>query len=236
MVKPKETIKRSQIAIIPEVLPLVVLGAALAWNYQSFKWHECAWLVLFFGMALIRLPYHLQTKLNNIAVDENTRQERILLAAIFLFMGLVPVLYLTTKGRAWDFLAFANYNLHTWIAVFGTCLIVPFLILFWRSHADLGRNWSPRLEMHDEHKLVTNGVYRYIRHPMYAAFWIAVISQPLLIQNWLAGGLIVVAFLSMYVLRIPKEEGMMITKFGNEYVDYMHRTGRIFPKIRPMKS
>lgn len=46
------------------------------------------------------------------------------------------------------------------------------LWLLWRSHADLGRSWMGTLAIKEKHALVTQGVYRHIRHPMYAAHWL----------------------------------------------------------------
>lgn len=225
-----ETTLGDRAAAILSPFAMIAMIAALIWNYRSLTVFEIAWLGFFIATTLIRLPFSKQNKSNDITVDANTVQERILLFGMFASMAVLPMIYLITKGTPWGFLAFADYQLSPVVATFGVCLIFPYAFLFWRSHSDLGRNWSPRLEMHDTHSLVTEGVYKHIRHPMYAAIWIAVLAQPLLIHNWIAGGMIVVAFSAMYVLRIPKEEEMMIGQFGSEYKDYMSRTGRIFPK------
>jgi protein-S-isoprenylcysteine O-methyltransferase Ste14 len=50
----------------------------------------------------------------------------------------------------------------------GTALLGAAIWLFWRSHRDLGKNWSPSLEISAQQTLITHGVYRTIRHPMYA--------------------------------------------------------------------
>jgi len=106
------------------------------------------------------------------------------------------------------------------------------LWLFWRSHADLGRNWSYTLEVRKGHELITRGVYRTIRHPMYASIWLWCLAQGLLLSNWLAGWYALAAFAAMYFIRVPREEAMMREIFGQEYLDYMQRTGRILPRLR----
>ena len=68
------------------------------------------------------------------------------------------------------------------------------LWLFWRSHADLGKNWSVSLEVRQGHQLIKHGVYRSIRHPMYASIWLWCLAQGLLLENWLAGWYALVAF------------------------------------------
>jgi protein-S-isoprenylcysteine O-methyltransferase Ste14 len=104
--------------------------------------------------------------------------------------------------------------------------------LFWRSHADLGLNWSMTLEMRKDHELVTRGVYRRVRHPMYAAIFLFAIAQGLVLQNWLAGWGGFVSFALLYLVRAPREEKMMSEFFGEEYGRYVRRTGRLWPRRR----
>ncbi|MEO0372539.1 MAG: protein-S-isoprenylcysteine O-methyltransferase [Pseudomonadota bacterium] len=219
------------VGYVLSVLRMVIAGGLLWWNFDALTSPERVWIAFFFALLIIRLPYHEQSKSVDTAVDQREGQERVLIAGIFLTIWPLPLLYLVTKGGPFDVLSFANYTLLFDTSVLGLILFVPFAYLFWRSHADLGRNWSPSLEMREEHQLVANGVYKRVRHPMYAALWIYAIAQPLLVQNLIAGGAVVVAFAALYVLRVPKEEEMMLREFGDEYRAYMERTGRIFPKF-----
>lgn len=66
---------------------------------------------------------------------------------------------------------------------------------------------------------------------MYSAIFLFSIAQGLLLNNWLAGWAVVLSFSTMYILRTPKEEAMMIDRFGSAYTDYMAETGRLFPRI-----
>ncbi|MCX6047580.1 MAG: isoprenylcysteine carboxylmethyltransferase family protein, partial [Chloroflexi bacterium] len=97
-------------------------------------------------------------------------------------------------------------------------------------HMDLKSNWSPTLEIRQDHTLVTTGIYRYIRHPMYASQWLWVIAQILLLQNWLAGPLNLLIFIPFYFLRVPAEEKMMLDTFGDQYRAYMQKVGGVLPK------
>ncbi len=167
-----------------------------------------------------------KNKDNQIVGDKKDGTENALLLAMFISIGLLPFVELAT-----GVLKFANYSLPEWAMWLGTALQFPMLWMFWRSHSDLGKNWSPGLEIRDGHGLIKNGVYARMRHPMYTAIWIAVLAQPLLIQNWVAGAIAAPVFLVMYVTRIPKEEAMMRETFGAEYDAYSATTGRIFPKL-----
>ncbi len=154
-------------------------------------------------------------------------QEKILLPAMLVTGLLFPVIYLLTP-----LFSFADYELPNWLHSCGLVTMVAGLWLFWRSHADLGCNWSPTLETRKGHEIVKHGVYRNIRHPMYSAIWLFSIAQGLLLNNWLAGWAVVVTFTLMYFVRTPNEEAMMIDHFGDAYRDYMTETGRLFPQVR----
>ena len=66
---------------------------------------------------------------------------------------------------------------------------------------------------------------------MYASEWLWGIAQALLLQNWVAGWAGLALFTPLYVLRVPREERMMLDQFGEEYRAYMDRTGRVVPRI-----
>ena len=150
--------------------------------------------------------------------------ENLLLLNLVPGSLLLPPLHLFTP-----WLAFADYRLPIAAPIAGTFLMVSALWLFWRSHADLGLNWSATLVVRQGHQLITHGVYRSIRHPMYASIWLWFLAQGLMLQNWLAGWYGFVGFALLYFVRLPREERMMREFFGQEYTDYMRRTGRILP-------
>jgi len=177
--------------------------------------------------SLIRVPHWWRNK-KKIADDRSTWPEKLLMFLIFIGMQVIPFIYLLTS-----WLDFADYNLPVWaglvVGLIGTAVFVVALWLLWRSHVDLGRNFSPELQIGEKHSLVTDGVFHYIRHPMYAAHWLWAIAQALLLQNWIAGLSFLATSLPLYLLRIPREEKMMLEHFGEEYRLYMNRTGSIIP-------
>jgi protein-S-isoprenylcysteine O-methyltransferase Ste14 len=184
------------------------------------------WGAIIAEMA-IRAPISQKQRKEAKSESRVSRQETIMLGLLFLAMFFLPLFYSATT-----WLDFANYSLPVWAGWLGVILILLALIVFWRSHADLGLNWSPSLEIRTEHKLIKNGIFGYIRHPMYASQWIWVIAQPLLIQNWIAGFLNLFVFIAFYFLRVRAEEKMMLDTFGDEYREYMNKTGAVIPKIK----
>jgi protein-S-isoprenylcysteine O-methyltransferase Ste14 len=187
---------------------------------------ECYVIGMFVG-ALIRSRYTRQYRQNTITENRRTPLDRTLLLLVSVGMLFIPAIYVMTS-----WLDAANYRLPMWAGWLGVLLFVAALLLLWRSHADLNRNWSPDLQLHTEQTLVTHGVYRAIRHPMYAAHWLWGVAQVLLLQNWIAGWAMLVCFVPLYLLRIRREEQMLLEHFGDAYHAYMQQTGRIIPPLR----
>ncbi|MEL6397665.1 MAG: protein-S-isoprenylcysteine O-methyltransferase [Cyanobacteria bacterium J06607_6] len=176
--------------------------------------------------TIIRIPHQRVQKQNVIADDRKTLQEKILLGLVFLGMFVLPVVYIVTP-----WLRFANYSLPIWANLLGVLIFAIALWLFWLSHRDLGKNWSPTLQVREDHTLVTAGIYRTIRHPMYTAIWLWSLAQGLLLTNWMAGLSGILAFGTLYCLRVGKEEAMMLAQFGDQYQAYMDQTKRLLPGL-----
>ena len=183
-------------------------------------------LVGFIVYVTIRGVFERRARINEKMVRRLDAVEKILLFFVGIGSLLLPVLYLFTP-----LLAFADYRLPVFAPWLGTALMIAALWLFYRSHADLGKNWSVTLELHKGHQLIRRGIYRSIRHPMYLSILLWGLSQGLLLRNWLAGWSALTTFSVLYVVRTPREERMMIEFFGEEYLNYMRQTGRIFPRI-----
>ena len=220
--------ERSMLTSLPAIVTMLLgivllLLAILRWRENG--WGALVWLAAFIATCAIRTPHSLRNRANVVVEARKDATEIALLVAMFGTMMVLPLIHLAT-----GLFAFADYALPDWATWIGALAQIPFLWLFWRSHADLGRNWSPGLEVHDAHELVTNGIYARIRHPMYAAIWIAALAQPLLIHNWIAGLLIVPAFAAMWFLRVPNEEALMRQRFGETWDAYCARAGRLFPR------
>lgn len=182
------------------------------------------WVALVVEMV-IRAPINKQRKKEAMSERRVTLQEKILLFLLLLGMFILPLVY---SASTW--LDFANYSLPSWAGWVGLAMIVGAIFVFWRAHADLGLNWSPSLEIREKHELITRGIYGVIRHPMYASQWLWVIAQPLLLQNWLAGVVNLVIFIPFYFMRVKAEEALMLDSFGEQYREYMKKTGAVLPK------
>ena len=158
--------------------------------------------------------------------DKGDLRDRLLIALVGIGQIVLPLLFVWTPA-----LGFADRAQPSTCLPLGVVAMAAGLWLFWRSHVDLGDNWSVTLEIDAKHRLVTRGVYRLVRHPMYTSFFVSGLGQALLLANWIAGPAALVAVAVLVLVRLPNEEAMMIEAFGDEYRDYMRRTGGVVPRL-----
>jgi protein-S-isoprenylcysteine O-methyltransferase Ste14 len=119
--------------------------------------------------------------------------------------------------------------LHDWLRWMGVALGILSLVLYGWSRLTLGSEWSSKLRFQEKHQLITIGPYTWVRHPIYLSLLIFMTGISLVTANWVLIVFLAVSFMDL-MLRIPKEEQMMIEKFGEEYEAYMIRTGKLIPK------
>lgn len=149
-----------------------------------------------------------------------------------LFLGLtgvgmiIPLVYL-----AKDWFSFADYPRIPVLQWIGLAVFFFSSWVLYRSHADLGKNWTPEVAIQEGQSLITSGIFKHMRHPMYASHLYWGIAQVLIFPNWIVGPFLLIAVILLLSQRIGREEAMMMEQFGEEYESYKKRTGRFLPKI-----
>jgi protein-S-isoprenylcysteine O-methyltransferase Ste14 len=173
----------------------------------------------------IRAPHGRRYRELKVKRQFKTELDSVLL--MFVMLGfLLPVVW-----AIWSVFSFADYPPRIALLVAGTACLVSGLWLFYRSHADLGRNWSVTLEVRDLHELITQGVYQRIRHPMYTSLCLYAIGQALVVPNWFVGLADLVPFTILCAVRLTTEEKMMLETFGADYAAYKAKTKRMIPGV-----
>jgi protein-S-isoprenylcysteine O-methyltransferase Ste14 len=143
-------------------------------------------------------------------------------------IGFISVIIFVVKP---SWLAFANLPFPDWLHWAGVVLaLAGFALLQW-AQVTLGKSWSDTPRMMKEQTLITSGPYQFIRHPISTAF-ILILGSPLLIStNWLIG----LTWMGMTIMEVASrlgfEESLMIEYFGDQYRDYMKKTGRLLPRL-----
>lgn len=143
-----------------------------------------------------------------------------------LILWLSPLVYLVNPNwMAWSKLGLPEWT--RWLGVGIGLLCVPGIYWLFSS---IGTGITPVSATRKEHKLSTSGPYRWVRHPLYTIGSSLIISFGLISDSWFIITLGILAFIAM-AIRTPKEEANLIEKFGDEYREYMKRTGRFLPKL-----
>lgn len=187
---------------------------------------KLTFVLLTIGWYVIRFEHARRSR--RLGVQHNSRdtRENALLLISLSGLGILPLLYVATA-----FPRFADYGFRPVQAWLGVVFAIAALFLFQMTHRALGRNWSVSLQLRKNHQLITTGIYRCIRHPMYTAFWLWAIAQACLLPNWFAGFAGLVGFGFLFFGRVGREERMMLQTFGDDYREYMSRTYRIIPLV-----
>jgi protein-S-isoprenylcysteine O-methyltransferase Ste14 len=156
---------------------------------------------------------------------------------------LVTQIFRKSVGIAWfgaiilyavspQWIQWASFSLPIWLRWMGFTIWAIFMPVLWWVEVSLGKNFNTTLHLRKEHTLVTEGPYKYIRHPMYAVQIPLILSWLPASANWLVGLPGLLGGLILFVIRIPEEEKVMLEQFGDVYLQYMQQTGRFLPKLR----
>ena len=198
----------------------------------SRDWLSAVIIIVYSGLSIIKIHYELRARrLGEPTVIRESRPYAILLAVFICYEVTTLAIYLFAP----EWLAWANIAVAPWLR--WTAAIVCLLTLPWFAwvHHVLGHNFSTTLNIRANHTLITDGPYRWVRHPMYTAFYALHLATILATANlflgltWLAGLIVVIS------LRVDREEAMMIRQFGDAYRAYMTETDRFLPPLRRVR-
>ncbi len=193
--------------------------------------HIAFWILLglvllmrvYFGVQVVRAGERVMP--DRAAVEREGRGA--FLVRLIAFFMLVGWLVMYAMDPPWMQALFIP--LPVWARWAGFAIGLASLAFWTWTQAALGSAWSAQLQLREEHRLVTSGPYAHIRHPLYTAMVIWAAALALVSANWVFAGLAVLVIVGFQV-RVPREEQMLIDRFGDEYREYMKKTGRFLPR------
>ncbi len=180
---------------------------------------------VFFG---VRIRYRVESVRREPERRQKTvsRASKILMIAILGYLVSIVLYMLDVPWISWTRLAFPTWL--RWLGVIGAASSI--LLVAW-THRALGRQYAAELAIQKDHVLVTTGPYARTRHPMYLALNAFSFSMAMTTSN-----LLVLLFAILVILPFPwiarEEEQVLLETFGEDYREYMRRTGKFFPRIR----
>ncbi|MCB1487790.1 MAG: isoprenylcysteine carboxylmethyltransferase family protein [Bauldia sp.] len=191
---------------------------------------EWIWFIGGVLWFVIRYPHQRRSRKTKVARSAGGRRDQWLLMSSLTGLAIIPLIYFilgffVTGPR------FADYPFSPVQGWIGLALMLAALGLLYETHRQLGRNWSVTLDTRKKHTLIDTGLYAFVRHPMYSAFWLLAFAQAALLANWIAGLAGIVGWGILFFLRVGKEEQLMVETFGDDYRAYMKRTKRVVPLI-----
>jgi protein-S-isoprenylcysteine O-methyltransferase len=115
-----------------------------------------------------------------------------------------------------------------WLA---TALLAMGLTVRWLAIVSLGRFFTVDVAIHQQHVLVSKGIYRYVRHPSYSGLLLAFAGLGVFFGTWLALSALTVPLWLAFSARIRREEAALLQGLGASYSSYCARTKRLLPGI-----
>jgi len=113
----------------------------------------------------------------------------------------------------------------------GLILIVGGIIIRWAAIFSLKRQFTVDVSIINDHRMVTTGIYRFVRHPSYSGALLSFLGLGLCFSNYLVLLVIFVPTFFAFLYRIRVEEKALAGAFGQEYLDYSKATKRLVPWI-----
>jgi len=196
-------------------------------NDQLFRWF---FIAIFVGTLSISGYFRRRARQSGEAIPRVREGKLALLSRLLLAAPLYLSIFAYMLNPAW--MAWSAISLPTWLRWVGTAVGLAMLPLLYGVFSSIGNNISETFLTKEKHVLVTHGPYRWVRHPLYSAATISLVSLSMLAANWFMLAMACAAFLGIAVLVIPREEAELIRKFGDEYREYRERTGRFAPRLR----
>lgn len=155
-------------------------------------------------------------------------EDRLTLPLLWLVIGLS--IWAAFVLRARYPAARLPFPLYSYLT--GLALFLLGVILRWAAIYQLGRYFTVNVAIAEDHKLITSGPYRYVRHPSYSGSFLMFLGYGLCTLNFFSLAALLVPIGLAFLWRIRVEEAALRAAFGDSYRDYCRRTGRLFPRLR----
>lgn len=185
------------------------------------------------GLVISLLPFlvvraYYRVKTRTLGKGSFPQDNKLVLTILLIILVLTFFAILTWLIQP-DWIKWSALPLPQWIRWSGVILALASTPLLIWVHHTLGASYSAKLEIKSQHKLITTGPYRWVRHPMYSAIFLWTVGLSLIIANCMTF-LAPVAFALFVILRMPDEEQMMVEAYGDLYREHMKQTGRLLPR------
>lgn len=158
------------------------------------------------------------------------KEEGTAVLIVLRLSGLAFLLALLAYVFRPSLLTWSSLGIADWVRWVGVAMALALLVLSHWVLRSLGTNITPTVVTRRNHTLVQDGPYRWVRHPLYTTAALLWVALGVIAANWFFLAIAALGF-PVLAVRTRKEEANLIERFGDEYREYVKRTGRYFPRF-----
>jgi protein-S-isoprenylcysteine O-methyltransferase Ste14 len=221
-----------------KIIPAIIFGVVYAililfgWGIDDIHgfFSHPARLILFgvtITVNILTMLFRDKLNIEFLKKGEKENPKEKLVVALPTLVGFL-IMFIAPYSDSRDFLVMGGGDI---LRYFGLILfLVGYIFMIWAPF-HLGKQFSWLVTVQEEHELVTDGPYRYMRHPRYSGiiFWVFGVA---LIFLSIPALVLAVLMSALMLLRIPKEERVLHEEFGEEWKEYCKRaTKKVIPFV-----
>ena len=181
-----------------------------------------------FTIVLFNIYIALDIIIRTMSEKRDKYKRSILILSFLLLPFIVTFPFYENKLLISKYLVTLNRK---WISYTGIGILILGGSILIYSRIKLGKYGGPKIVIEDEHKFISNGIYRYIRHPMYLGYLLLFFGYSLSFCSFISSFLTLVILFMIFKSRMDLEENLLLLKFGEGYISYLNRTYRLIPKL-----
>jgi protein-S-isoprenylcysteine O-methyltransferase Ste14 len=214
-----------RIAIVATIGLIVQIGLIiLAWgDWNSFFAHPARRELVVASVLLSIIVCFSGTSGISSGKSSSLQSKRVIVWFMVLFLPMTIVPPYTDRHDVWSI--DGDGVRYLGLALFCTGSVIRLIAVF-----ALGHRFSGLVAIQQNHKLKTDGIYRYVRHPSYTGLLVAMIGFVLVFRSTIGLVLNVILFF-LLLSRMIDEEKFLEAEFGDEYRTYQKRTRRLLPFV-----
>jgi protein-S-isoprenylcysteine O-methyltransferase Ste14 len=192
-------------------------------------------MLVFYGVALVgrALLQRLRFGSSGLVAGRSLPEMMLLLPGVGM---LVEAVLAATAPSA-----LANTELSStvfelsWLRPLGLTIALIALVLTVWAQLQMGASWRVGIDTHTRPGLITGGLFRLSRNPIYDGLLLAVMGFVALLPNWLSVGMLLLSVISIR-LQVRREERFLLDSYGDDYRRYASRVGRFVPGLGLLAS
>ena|ERR1700677_115438 len=179
------------------------------------------WLGLLYGLSELGLTIFKRAGKGASSADRGS-------LGLLWIVILASVYVAVTLARALPQFSFGPRPI---VEIIGVAVFAAGISLRWYAIVVLGRFFTVNVAIAQDHRLIEQGPYRFVRHPSYTGSLLAFLGLGICFCNWVSFAALMIPILAVFLRRMQVEEAALVAAFGDRYRDYIHRTKRLIPAI-----